>query len=474
MKGSRAFFYLVIILLLGLAGCLPPPSAQPIPQTGLDAPAAPPEIRSVEVLQSDVPQQILLVVRAVLPNTCVRLGEAAIERQGRQFTVRLPAEKAPGENCMPASLSQDQVIRLPAEPLSPGSYIVLVNGVLSSFRVTEPGGSQAAPAQAEAIQPTIAAAAVAPEAVAPTAAPPAGPAPALSPTASPSPTEAPILPPSPVAAPLALGVGQDPANCTNRAALYGTLTVPDGTPFTPGSQFKKTWLVMNTGTCTWGSAYQLVFAGGDPLGAPKKIPMPNARPRQVVQVSVDMTAPTAPQSYESAWAFESPQGYLFGLGNPATTPLAAKISVAAPPVGLPSGLDCGALRQRDMEQQVLEQINNTRAQYGLNPLELVEEISQVALKHSLEMACYDRASHHGLDGMLYNVRLQREGILFETSNEIIYSGNGGPKGSLTWWMNSPIHKPIVLSSKYTKVGIGFVFYDKNPYKQRITVDFILP
>ncbi len=90
------------------------------------------------------------------------------------------------------------------------------------------------------------------------------------------------------------------------------------------------------------------------------------------------------------------------------------------------------------------------------------------------MACYDRASHYGVDGMLYNVRLQRDGILFVTSNEIIYSGNGGPKGAVKWWMNSPIHKPIVLSDEYAQVGIGFVYYEGNPYKQRITVNFIRP
>jgi uncharacterized protein YkwD len=290
----------------------------------------------------------------------------------------------------------------------------------------------------------------------------------------PAPVEVALPIPTPTATFVPIPNGEDRASCVNKAAFYGTLTIPDGTPFSPSSKFQKTWLVMNVGSCTWGSGYNLVFVGGDPLGAQQKIPLPKASPRQVVQITVDMTAPVAPQGYESNWAIESPDGYLFGLGNPPVIPLAAKISVVALPIGVPSGLDCGALRQRDMEEQVLEEINNTRASYGLYPFVLVEDISQVALKHSLEMACYDRESHRGRDGMLYNVRLQRDGILFSTSNEIIYSGNGGPKGSIQWWMHSPIHKPIVLTNKYTQVGIGFVYYDKNPYKQRITVDFILP
>jgi uncharacterized protein YkwD len=301
-------------------------------------------------------------------------------------------------------------------------------------------------------------------------------APSATPTAVPAdlPTLAPPPSPTPTATPLALGVGSDPASCVNKAAFYADLTIPNGTPFAAGAKFTKTWLVMNVGSCTWGPGYQLVFAGGDPLGAPQKLPLPAARPKQVVQVSVDMTAPEAPQGYESNWAFQSPDGYLFGTGNPGVIPLTVKVVVVARPVGLPSGLDCGAVRLTDMEKQVLDEINKTRASFGLYPYQLAENISQTALNHSLEMACYNREDHHGRDGMLYNVRLQRDGIAFATSNEMIYSGNGGPAGAVDWWMHSHIHRPITLSTQYTVVGIGFVYYDKNPYKMRITVDLIHP
>jgi uncharacterized protein YkwD len=461
MVKARYVYYLLLVILLGLQGCLPQAAPQTVPQTGLEPSAAVPEIRSVEVLQSDQPQQALVFVQAVLPNTCARLGEASIDRQGQIFTVSLPAEQATGENCQAVSLNQDRIIRLPVDSLSPGSYLVLVNGVLGSFSIK-------AAAQPAAAQVTAA--------VTPTASPTDAPAqlPTPTPTAVLPPAE-PLLPsPTPTVTPLALAVGDDPGTCVNRAVLYGTLTVPDDTPFAPGSKFTKTWMVMNTGTCIWGPGYQLVFAGGDPLGAPQKTSLPKAGPKQVVQVSVAMTAPVAPQRYESNWAIETPEGYRFGLGTPATTPLAVKINVVPIVVGLPAELECGALATRDMEAQVLEQINNVRTQYGLSPVELVEDISKVALKHSLEMACFNRDSHRGRDGMLYNIRLQRDGVLFTTSNEILYAGNGGPKGAISWWMNSPIHRSIILSDQYTQVGIGYVYYDRNPYKLRITVNFIHP
>lgn len=446
----------------------------------------------MEVLQSADPQQVLVLVRAALPNTCLRLGEAVVEQQGREFIVNLPgvvdpslAGDPPGvgdQACQAVKLNQDQVVRLTNEALAPGSYIVLVNGVLGTFRVNALG--QTAPVSvvqepAEAVIPASGGGAAAAPTLTPAdsgnaSAEPTSATPTAAPTATAAPEEALFPEPTPTIPPLALASGTDPANCANRAALYGTLTIPDGTPFLPETKFKKTWLVMNTGSCTWGPAYQLVFAGGDPLGAQQKIPMPYARPRQVVQVTAEMTAPVAPRSYESRWAIESPQGYVFGLGNPATTALTAKISVVTPPVGLPSALNCGALRQEDMEQQVLAEINDTRAQYGLPALALVADISRVALKHSLEMACFDRTSHHGVDGMLYTVRLQRDGVLYSTSSEIIYAGDGGPAGALDWWMHSALHKSIILSDKYTQVGVGYVFYDGNAYQQRITVNFIKP
>lgn len=462
MKGVRLVFVLVWVVILGLTGCLSRPAAQTSQPATLDPASLAPAIRSVEVLQSDNPQQIVVLVQAELTNTCAQLGEAAVTREGQIFNVSLTAEQADLQGCQPASLRQERAIRLTVDPLAPGSYLVLVNGVLGSFTVNTNGPSGPG-------LPTAVAGATAP-----TSTPTAVPTEVSQPTATLPPPE-PLFPsPTPTATLIALPAGNDPAGCTNRAALYGTLTVPDGTPFEPNTPFTKTWLVMNTGSCTWGPGYQLVFAGGDPLGAPVKVPLRRASPRQVVQVSVPMTAPVAPFTYESYWAFETPDGYRFGLNSPGTLPLLAKINVVARPVGVPSELACGALRLRDMEQQVLEQINSTRDQYGLKPVELVEDISLVALKHSLEMACFNRDSHHGRDGMLYNVRLQRDGILFDTANEILYAGNGGPAGAIQWWMKSPIHKPIVLSDQYTQVGIGYVYYEQNSYKQRITVNFIRP
>src|SRR5690349_10157277 len=50
---------------------------------------------------------------------------------------------------------------------------------------------------------------------------------------------------------------------------------PDQTVLTPGEYFWKTWTLQNTGTCTWTTAYQLVFWSGDRLGSSISYALPD-------------------------------------------------------------------------------------------------------------------------------------------------------------------------------------------------------
>jgi len=109
------------------------------------------------------------------------------------------------------------------------------------------------------------------------------------------------------------------------------VTVPDGTTFTPGERFIKTWRVKNNGTCTWTTAYSIVFSSGNQFGAPASLPMPaSVAPGQTVDISIPMTAPAAVGSYKSNWMFKNAAGGTFGVGATSkyTTPIWADIKVA--------------------------------------------------------------------------------------------------------------------------------------------------
>lgn len=54
--------------------------------------------------------------------------------------------------------------------------------------------------------------------------------------------------------------------CTDKATFVEDVSVADGTNFSPGASFTKTWRLKNVGTCAWTPQYKLSFQGGDQLG----------------------------------------------------------------------------------------------------------------------------------------------------------------------------------------------------------------
>ncbi len=85
-----------------------------------------------------------------------------------------------------------------------------------------------------------------------------------SPTDQPAATEEPANPSPTAASPTA---EPNPPDCTNLFAFLGDLTVPDGTMFSQGEKFTKTWRFQNAGTCTWNTSYKIVNHSGDIMSA---------------------------------------------------------------------------------------------------------------------------------------------------------------------------------------------------------------
>ena len=94
------------------------------------------------------------------------------------------------------------------------------------------------------------------------------------------------------------------------ASFVEDVTIPDGTQFAPGEKFTKTWELKNTGTCTWNAAYQIVFYGGEQMeaGPTDALTGGEIAPGDVVQVSLDMTAPDTEGEYYSYWILRNANG----------------------------------------------------------------------------------------------------------------------------------------------------------------------
>ncbi len=102
-----------------------------------------------------------------------------------------------------------------------------------------------------------------------------------------------------------------PVGKRSEASYMADLTIPDGTVIQPGDTFVKTWRIRNSGETTWGAGYTLAFFGDEKMGGPDSVPLPQAKPGDVVVISVTLKAPDAAGEHRSTWKGRDPQGKFF-------------------------------------------------------------------------------------------------------------------------------------------------------------------
>jgi len=104
----------------------------------------------------------------------------------------------------------------------------------------------------------------------------------------------------------------NPVSSCNGSAYVSDVTIPDNTVIAPGASFVKTWVLNNTGTCTWDTSYKLVFVSGDQMGGASTNLTASVAPLQQGQVSVSLTGPATAGTYKGYWRLADDQGNSFG------------------------------------------------------------------------------------------------------------------------------------------------------------------
>ena len=107
-----------------------------------------------------------------------------------------------------------------------------------------------------------------------------------------------------------------------------------------------------------------------------------------------------------------------------------------------------------IETEVLNIINQRRAENGAGPLELDESLTQVAYAHSLDMVERNFFNHSNPDGLSPFDRMKNYGIEYSSAAENIAAGQQTPEDVMEAWMNSPGHRKNILNPAYNKIGIG--------------------
>ncbi len=123
-----------------------------------------------------------------------------------------------------------------------------------------------------------------------------------------------------------------PVPC-NRASFVKDVTYADGSEVAAGTTFTKTWRIKNNGSCTWTSDYVLLFDSGDQMGASATVSMTagTVTPGSTVDISVALSAPASPGTYQGMFKLRSSDNVVFGINADGQSPFWVKIVVPNPP-----------------------------------------------------------------------------------------------------------------------------------------------
>ncbi|HZT90751.1 MAG TPA: CAP domain-containing protein [Gaiellaceae bacterium] len=121
-----------------------------------------------------------------------------------------------------------------------------------------------------------------------------------------------------------------------------------------------------------------------------------------------------------------------------------------------------------LDQGVLQQLNEIRAQHGLVPLRLSAKLSAAAAQHSREMAADGYFQHNSYDGTAFWKRIQRfygatgYGFWSVGENLLWSSPDVDAAGALQLWMHSPEHRANILTARWREIGIAAVHVASAP------------
>ena len=122
-----------------------------------------------------------------------------------------------------------------------------------------------------------------------------------------------------------------PVKRCDAAAFIKDVTIPDGTFVQPNESFTKTWRLQNIGTCSWTTAYSIVFISGDGLSGPTVVNLPrNVNPGDSIDLGVSLVAPSQNGHYKGYWKLRNAAGVVFGIGSGSDVAFWVDVNVSGP------------------------------------------------------------------------------------------------------------------------------------------------
>lgn len=274
------------------------------------------------------------------------------------------------------------------------------------------------------------------------------------------------------------------ANCTDTAVLLRDVTIPDDTQLKPGEKFIKTWEFKNNGTCPWIN-YKLSFNAGDQMSAPLSAPITDTAPKETVQASVELTAPSTNGTYTAYFTLNDANEKNIPIGIEKTFWVRIVVGNGGVQVVNPGNVvtntpfvpaggnnNCAYSANGGLAREVIALINQARAAAQLPALTINSQLMSAAQTHSADMACNNFLDHTGSDGSWIGDRLRAAGYNSSSYSEIIAIGT--PQNAIDQWAADAPHWDIVLNPNVTEIGAGYAYYANSDFGAYITVDIAGP
>lgn len=163
--------------------------------------------------------------------------------------------------------------------------------------------------------------------------------------------------------------------------------------------------------------------------------------------STEQPAPSAPSQ-----PVEKPTQPVENPTQPVVTPAQPVETPTQPVVTAPEAPSENAEFNAAYENEVLRLVNVERAKYGLSALSRDEGAVKAAHIRAKEIV--QSFSHTRPDGRSCFTAAAEVGLSYRTAGENIAYGYASPQQVVNGWMNSEGHRKNILSSSYTKLGVG--------------------
>ncbi|GAA0453326.1 CAP domain-containing protein [Alkalibacillus silvisoli] len=128
-------------------------------------------------------------------------------------------------------------------------------------------------------------------------------------------------------------------------------------------------------------------------------------------------------------------------------------------VGEPGQQDQDQTTDVETDQSVIEEVvrltNEQREEHGLNPVELDNELTDVAQRKSVDMADNNYFSHNSPTyGSPFDM-LDHYDVSYTGASENIAAGQHSADEAVNNWMNSEGHRENILNDQWTHIGVGY-------------------